>query len=126
MIRPTLAEITSYKFEFSNDHPSSLEDFEEWIEIEIEASSSDSEPGYYAGDEFRACVISSSRMLSYVKSERTVWGRPYLLMDRWDADEIKRAVEQIVSKCAAPSYSDVIALLGRFLWVDRLDANPDW
>ena len=126
MIRPRLVEITSYKFDFSRERPLNPHDFEEWIELEIDAPSPDGEPGYYAGDEFRACVVSSSRMLRRVESQRTLWGRPYLFVEGWDAGAIQQAVEQIVAKCAAPSYDDVIALLGRFLWVDRLDANPDW
>lgn len=123
MIRPAVKSITSYKFDFASEAPSNPYDFEEWIEIDIETSGSDDRPSE-SGDEFRSCVITPSRFAAKVTSESIVWGRPFLVVERWDPSRIHRAVAEAVANCWAPSYEEVVALLARFLWIDLYDADP--
>jgi len=123
MIRPTVVSITSLKFDFETEAPADLLDFEEWLEVEIEAASPDGDS--YEGDEFRTCAVSAARVSKLVKAEKIVWGRPLIMVDQWSREHIRRAVDTVVSECVGVSWTEVVALLGRFFWVDLLDANPD-
>lgn len=112
MIQP---EIKDY---FSSDivdlatwKPASLESLHFGLELSIGS------PGGDAADLFQIVIASPEALRRQLGTIRIVSGRHHLIVSSYDWPEIQRYLEELVSKCAAPTWPEAAAKLSRhFDW----------
>jgi hypothetical protein len=91
--------------------PADLESFGELVQLEIGDERSD------AADTFSAMVCSPSWLSRECNRRGPVWGRHFLIGDRFDRSAIRAAIEDFCAACSGNSWGDV---------ADQLQRLADW
>jgi hypothetical protein len=49
-----------------------------------------------------------------IQNEGPMWGRHYMIVNHFDASEIRAAIEKKVAECARPTFEETALVLSRF------------
>lgn len=74
-------------------------------------------PGGDAADQFQIVIATPEALRRDLETTRFISGRHYLIVSSYDWPEIQRYLEELVSKCAAPTWPEAATKLSRhFFW----------
>ncbi|CAE6748596.1 hypothetical protein R69927_02799 [Paraburkholderia domus] len=90
--------------------PADISNFGTWIRVGIGTS------GSPAADNFEILVCTPTWLDSYIEGEKdgAAWGRHMLIVSHYDVDQIKRAVERLVSRCGSDDWVSTAQKIARF------------
>jgi len=101
--------------------PVDQEMFCEWLDLDIEAESGGR---HYGGESFTLAVCSVAWLGRELQNRRALWGRPYLIVRRWDYPLLLRVASDLCLNSQAEMWNDIVINLSRFVNVDTLDIPP--